>query len=41
MLSADHSRAVVLLMNIDGTEATGEFRSSVIEDLLVGTELMK
>ncbi|MBZ9683904.1 MULTISPECIES: serine hydrolase domain-containing protein [unclassified Mesorhizobium] len=39
ILTKDHRHAVAVLMNIDGTEKTDTFRSSVIEDLLAGADL--
>ncbi|TPK80029.1 hypothetical protein FJ936_29665 [Mesorhizobium sp. B2-4-13] len=39
ILTKDHGHAVAVLMNIDGTVKTDTFRSSAIEDLLVGADL--
>lgn len=38
-LTADQNHAVAVLMNIDGTRKTDEFRSSVADDLLIGAML--
>ncbi|NHZ66397.1 serine hydrolase domain-containing protein [Massilia genomosp. 1] len=38
-LTDDHSQAVAVLMNIDGTEETSAFRASIIEDLFIGATL--
>jgi CubicO group peptidase (beta-lactamase class C family) len=39
-LTKDNSQAVVVLMNIDGTDDTSSFRASIIEDLLAGAKLV-
>jgi len=41
VLTEDQSQAVAMLMNIDGTYKSDEFRDAVTEDLLVGAELAK
>ena len=38
-LTKDNSQAVVVLMNIDGTDETSAFRASVTDDLFVGAKL--
>lgn len=40
VLTDDQSHAVAVLMNIDYSDESDKFRSSVIEDLLVGAKLM-
>lgn len=40
-LTEDQSQAVAVLMNIDGTYKTGEFRAGMIEDLFVGAKLAR
>jgi CubicO group peptidase (beta-lactamase class C family) len=41
VLTDDQSHAVAVLMNIDYSKESDQFRSSVIEDLLVGATLME
>lgn len=38
-LTGDNSQAVMVLMNIDGTDETSAFRASITEDLLAGAKL--
>jgi CubicO group peptidase (beta-lactamase class C family) len=40
-LTKDQTQAVALLMNIDGTRKTDEFRASIVDDLLVGAKLAR
>lgn len=40
-LTTDRRQAVALLMNTDGTPESGEFRASVVEDLLAGALLAR
>ncbi|MCR6502083.1 beta-lactamase family protein [Shinella sp. CPCC 101442] len=38
-LTGDNSQAVIVLMNIDGTDETSAFRAAITEDLLAGAKL--
>lgn len=40
-LTKDQTQAVALLMNIDGTRKTDDFRASIVDDLLVGAKLAR
>lgn len=41
VLTQDQTHAVAVLMNIEGTKKTDNFRASVIEDLVVGAKLAR